>query len=175
MLVHTQQLLRRLRRLRLLRIQRLLRRFQCQRQCQRSFVLPQNGMLRNLPRYTSRNSCRWHTANEVGRRRAPTQRQVVLTLVPHGTLVATIVIRLLVMRANHTSLGRHRENSPPQGKVVELIGRSSVEWRGGAWNDRLNEICMRAVEEANITFDAAEVRVLTELQEHIAMVRTQYE
>ena len=75
---------------------------------------------------------------------------------------------------NHTSLGRHKKKSPPQGKVVELIGRSSVERRGGAWNARLNEICMRAVEEANITFDATEVRVLTELHQRITMVRTQY-
>ena len=68
---------------------------------------------------------------------------------------------------NHTSLGRHKENSPPQGKVVELIGRSSVEWRGGMWNDRLSELCMRAVERANITFHADEDRVLTELYERI--------
>ena len=63
----------------------------------------------------------------------------------------------------------------PQGKVVELIGRSSVEWRGGAWNDRLSELYMRAVEEANTTFDADEDRVLTELYERITRPRTHNE
>ena len=60
----------------------------------------------------------------------------------------------------------------PHGKVVELIGRSSVEWRGGAWNDRLSECCMRAIEEAHTTFDADEDRVLTELYERITKHRT---
>ena len=30
----------------------------------------------------------------------------------------------------------------PQEKVVELIGRASVEWSSGAWNDRLSELYM---------------------------------
>ena len=60
----------------------------------------------------------------------------------------------------------------PHGKVVELIGRSSVEWRGGAWNDRLSECCMDAIEEAHITFDADEERVLTELYKRITKHRT---
>ena len=66
-------------------------------------------------------------------------------------------------------------NQSPQGKVVELIGRSSVEWMGGAWNDRLSEICMRAIEEAHTTFDADEDRVLTELYKRITMIRTRNE
>ena len=48
----------------------------------------------------------------------------------------------------------HKGNWLPQGKVVELIARSSVEWRGGTWNARLSELCMRTVEEANISFNA---------------------
>ena len=55
----------------------------------------------------------------------------------------------------------------PHGKVVELIGRSSVEWRGGAWNHRLSECCVDAIEEAHITFEADEERVLQELYERI--------
>ena len=62
-----------------------------------------------------------------------------------------------------------RRSRSAQGKVVELIGRSSVERRGGAWNDRLSELCMRAVEEANTTFDADEDMVLTELYERITI------
>ena len=63
----------------------------------------------------------------------------------------------------------HDFTRSPQGKVVELIGRSSVEWRGGVWNDRLSDLCMLAVEEGNITLDADEDRVLTELYERITM------
>ena len=66
-------------------------------------------------------------------------------------------------------------NQSPQGKVVELIGRSSVEWMGGAWNDRLSEICMRAAEEAHTTFDADEERVLTELYERMTKKRMKHE
>ena len=55
----------------------------------------------------------------------------------------------------------------PQGKIVKLIGRSAVEWMGGKWNDRLNEICVRAAEEAHTSFDEHEERVLTELYERI--------
>ena len=66
-------------------------------------------------------------------------------------------------------------NRSPQGKIVELIGRSSVEWMGGAWNHRLNEICVRVAEEAHTTFDAHEVRVLTELYERIRTRRTRHE
>ena len=63
----------------------------------------------------------------------------------------------------------------PQGKLVKLIGRSSVEWRGVTWNNQLNELCMRAVEEANVTFDAAEDSVLTEMYTRITMIRTSNE
>ena len=38
---------------------------------------------------------------------------------------------------------------------------------GGAWNERLSEICMRAAEETHTTFDADEARVLTEMYERI--------
>ena len=55
----------------------------------------------------------------------------------------------------------------PQGKLLKLIGRSSVEWMGGAWNERLSEICMRAAEETHTAFDADEARVLTEMYERI--------
>ena len=55
----------------------------------------------------------------------------------------------------------------PQGKLLKRIGRSSVEWMGGAWNERLSEICMRAAEETHTTFDADETRVLTEMYERI--------
>ena len=58
---------------------------------------------------------------------------------------------------------------------MELIGRSSVECRGVAWNNRLLELCMRAVAEANVTFDADEDSVLTELYKRITMIRTRNE
>ena len=63
----------------------------------------------------------------------------------------------------------------PQGKVVELIGRSSVEWRDGAWSDRLSELCMRAAEETNTIFDTNEEGVLNQLYERITMIRKQNE
>ena len=46
--------------------------------------------------------------------------------------------------------------------VHELIGRASVEWSSGS-----DALYMRAVEEANTTFDAHEDRVLTDLYERI--------
>ena len=46
--------------------------------------------------------------------------------------------------------------------VHELIGRASVEWSSGS-----DALYMRAVEEANTTFDADEDRVLTELYKRI--------
>ena len=59
----------------------------------------------------------------------------------------------------------------PRGKLVELIARSSVEWSGGAWSDRLSECCMLTV-EAHTTFDPDEDEVLTELYQRITMDRT---
>ena len=47
-----------------------------------------------------------------------------------------------------------------------------MEWRGGAWNHRLSEIFMRAVEESDTTFDADEDWVLKELYERITIRRT---
>ena len=63
----------------------------------------------------------------------------------------------------------------PQGKVMELIGRSSVECKGVAWNNRLRELCMFAVEEANVTFEANDDNVLTELYKRLTMIRTRNE
>ena len=62
-----------------------------------------------------------------------------------------------------------------QGRIVQLIGSSSVNWWGGAWNDSLSELCMRAVEEANITFDSEEDKVLSDLYERITTLRTRNE
>ena len=59
----------------------------------------------------------------------------------------------------------------PQGKLIELIGRSAVEWRGGAWNDRLSKICFCAGEEACGDFLEDETRVLTELYERMTTQR----
>ena len=109
-----------------------------------------------------------HTSLYRRRSRSPPRPSSAPTFVYSGAM-------MLACDVNHTSLGRHNENSPPQGKLVELIGRSSVEWRGGVWNDRLSELCMRAVEEANITFDADNDRVLTELYERITTFRTRNE
>ena len=50
-----------------------------------------------------------------------------------------------------------------------------MEWRGVAWNNGLSELCMRAVEEASVTFDADEDSVLTELYKRITMIRTRNE
>ena len=55
----------------------------------------------------------------------------------------------------------------PQGKLLKLIGRSAVEWMGGAWTENLSEICMRVAEETYTTFDADEVNVLKEMYERI--------
>ena len=60
----------------------------------------------------------------------------------------------------------------PQGKIIKLIGRSSVEWRGVTWNNQLSELCMRAIEEANVTFDADDDSVLTELHTRMTTFRT---
>ena len=58
---------------------------------------------------------------------------------------------------------------------MELIGRSSVECKGVAWNNRLRELCMFAVEEANVTFEANDDNVLTELYKRLTMIRTRNE
>ena len=58
---------------------------------------------------------------------------------------------------------------------MELIGRSSVECKGVAWNNRLRELCMFAVEEANVTFEANDDNVLTELYKRLTMIRTRKE
>ena len=55
----------------------------------------------------------------------------------------------------------------PQGKLLQLIGRSSVEWMGGAWNENLSEICVRVAEETHTTFDVDEVNVLMEMYDRI--------
>ena len=55
-----------------------------------------------------------------------------------------------------------------------LLGRSAVAWRGGTWNDRLSDICMRAAEAAHITFEEPETRVLTELLERMTTHRRKH-
>ena len=60
----------------------------------------------------------------------------------------------------------------PQGNVVGLITRSRMEGKGIVWNDTFSELCRRAVEEANVTFDAQEDIVLTELYKRTTMILT---
>jgi len=65
-------------------------------------------------------------------------------------------------------------NRSPQGKLIELVGRSAVEWRGGAWNDRLSKICFHVGEEAHTAiFLEDETSVLTELHQRITILRTE--
>ena len=51
----------------------------------------------------------------------------------------------------------------PQGQLLKLIGRSSVEWMGSAWTEDLSEICMRVADETHTTFTSAEVKALAEM------------
>ena len=55
---------------------------------------------------------------------------------------------------------------------MELIGRSVVERRGGAWNDRLSKICFRHGEEACAAFLEDEKRALAELHERMTTQQT---
>ena len=63
----------------------------------------------------------------------------------------------------------------PQGKLVHFITRSRMEGKGVVWNDTFSELCRRAVEEANVTFDAHEDNVLTELYKRTTMIQTRNE
>ena len=58
----------------------------------------------------------------------------------------------------------------PRGKLLQLIGRSCVEW-----NDRLDAICMRVAERAETDFTEQEESVLAELHERISIYRTKKE
>ena len=62
--------------------------------------------------------------------------------------------------------------STPHCKLIELIGRSAVEWNGGVWNSRMTEICFRAADEAFTECDEEETKVMTELYERITIRRT---
>ena len=85
------------------------------------------------------------------------------------TAIQTMVIEQDITMKCSSTLCEFLES--PQGKLLKLIGSSSVEWMGGVWNERLSEICMRIAEETHTTFDAEEERVLTEMYERI---RTQH-
>ena len=62
----------------------------------------------------------------------------------------------------------------PQGKVLYLITRSRMGKT--TWCEyTLSELCRRAVEKANVTFDAPEDNVLTELYRRVTMIQTDNE
>ena len=42
-----------------------------------------------------------------------------------------------------------------------------MHWMNGAWNERLSEICMRAAEQTQTTFDPEEAKVLAEMYDRI--------
>ena len=65
----------------------------------------------------------------------------------------------------------HEFTRSPRGLILQLIGRSCVEWAGGAWNKRLDALCLRVTQRSNITFTEDEDRVLAELNERICMIR----
>ena len=66
----------------------------------------------------------------------------------------------------------HEFTRSPQGKILQLIGRSCVEWRGCTWNARLDELCMNVVQRNETAFTDDEDRVLDQLHERITIERT---
>ena len=66
----------------------------------------------------------------------------------------------------------HKFTQSPQGKILQLIGRSCVEWRGCTWNARLDELCMNVVQRNETAFTDDEDRVLDQLHERITIERT---
>ena len=76
--------------------------------------------------------------------------------------------------AKHAS-ALHEFTRSPQGKMLQLIGRSCVEWRGCAWNHHLDELCMNIVRRNETSFTDGEDKVLAELHQRITIERTQHE
>ena len=66
----------------------------------------------------------------------------------------------------------HEFTKSPRGKILQLIGRSCVEWRGCEWNKRLDELCMDVVRQNEIAFTDGEDKVLEELHERITIEKT---
>ena len=84
--------------------------------------------------------------------------------------VPTTVLDRKIISKRESAL--HEFTQSPQGKILQLIGRSCVERGGCTWNPRLDELCMDVVRQNEIAFTDGEDKVLEELHERITTVLT---
>ena len=85
--------------------------------------------------------------------------------------VPTIVLDEEIISWRESAL--HEFTQSPQGKILQLIGRSCVEWRGCTWNERLDELCMCVVRRNETTFTEDEEKTLEDLHQRITTILTE--
>ena len=83
----------------------------------------------------------------------------------------TIVLDEEIISRRESAL--HKFTQSPQGKILQLIGRSCVEWRGCMWNERLDELCMCVVRRNETTFTEDEEQTLEDLHQRITTILTE--